>query len=91
MRGYYEGAYRDHHQTVLQTEMRHYLFKRVLVSAFGGVGSISENFGQYEKLLGSYGVGLRYEINSKEKIRIRVDYARGANTSGFYININEAF
>ncbi|WP_421868869.1 BamA/TamA family outer membrane protein [Marinoscillum sp.] len=91
MRGYYQGAYRDHHQTILQTETRRYLTKRIIFSAFGGLGSIAEEFGSYEKLLGSYGVGLRYEINSKEKIRIRVDYARGANTSGFYININEAF
>ena len=91
MRGYYDGGYRDNHQTILQTEMRRYLSKRIIISAFGGLGSISDQLGAYEKLLGSYGVGLRYEINSKEKIRIRLDYARGANTSGFYININEAF
>lgn len=91
MRGYYKGAYRDNHQTVFQAEARTYLFKRVVFAAFGGVGSVTSNFGEYDKLLGSYGVGLRYEIKEAEHIRIRFDYARGNNTSGFYININEAF
>lgn len=91
MRGYYKGGYRDNHQTVLQTEVRQYIHKRVLISAFGGIGSISNSIGNYDKVLGSYGIGIRAEINQKEHIRIRVDYARGANTSGFYININEAF
>ncbi|MBR08131.1 MAG: hypothetical protein CMP48_10625 [Rickettsiales bacterium] len=91
MRGYYKGGYRDNHQTVIQTEIRRYVHNRVLISAFGGFGGVSNKIGSYEKILGSYGVGLRAEINKKEHIRIRVDYARGVNTSGFYININEAF
>ncbi|MEQ8237866.1 MAG: BamA/TamA family outer membrane protein [Cyclobacteriaceae bacterium] len=91
MRGYFNGAYRDHHQTVLQTEVRRYLLKRVVGSVFGGVGAVATDFGQYNHLLPSYGIGLRYEIDPKEKIRIRLDYAWGQNTQGFYININEAF
>lgn len=91
MRGYYEGAYRDHHLTAIQTEIRHYLFDRVVFSAFGGLGSVTSEFMQFDKVLGSYGVGLRYEINAKEHIRIRLDYGRGYQSDGFYININEAF
>lgn len=91
MRGYFNGAYRDNHQTVLQTEVRRYLFNRVVGSVFGGIGAISDDFGSYDHILPSYGVGLRYEIDPKEKIRIRLDYAWGQNTQGFYININEAF
>lgn len=91
MRGYYDGGYRDNHQTVLQTEIRRYILNRIVLSAFGGLGSVTKEIGKYEKILGSYGVGIRYEMNKNEKLRIRLDYARGANTSGFYININEAF
>lgn len=91
MRGYFRGAYRDFHQVALQSEIRHYLFDRVIFSAFGGLGAVADDMFGYEKLLGSYGVGLRYEINTKERIRIRLDYARGHESSGFYININEAF
>lgn len=91
MRGYYSGAYRDNHLTAIQTEVRHYLLKRVVVSAFGGLGSVSDDFLQYDKILGNYGIGLRYEVNSRERIRIRFDYARGHQSDGFYINVNEAF
>lgn len=91
MRGYYRGAYRDNHFSTAQAEVRKYLFKRIIISAYGGIGGVNDTFASFDKLLGSYGVGLRYEINSAEHIRIRVDYARGHNTSGFYININEAF
>ncbi|WP_221409578.1 BamA/TamA family outer membrane protein [Marinoscillum furvescens] len=91
MRGYYRGAYRDHHFSTLQAEVRKYVFKRIIISAYGGIGGVNDTFASFDKLLGSYGVGLRYEINPEEHIRIRLDYARGHNTSGFYININEAF
>lgn len=102
MRGYYKGAYRDKHYTLAQGEIRHYLFSnadafggllnRLVGSAFAGVGTVTDEIGSYDKLLGSYGVGIRYEINSEEHIRIRLDYARGTDkSSGFYININEAF
>lgn len=91
MRGYYKGAYRDNHQAVLQGEIRRYLFNRIILSAFGGMGSVSDTFFGYNKLLGSYGLGLRFEINKEEHLRIRLDYARGLNTDGIYININEAF
>lgn len=91
MRGYYKGAYRDNHQTVLQGEVRKYIFKRIILSAFGGFGSVAESFMKYDKLLGSYGIGVRYELDPDEHLRIRLDYARGLNTDGIYININEAF
>ena len=91
MRGYYRGAYRDHHQTVLQAEIRHYLFGPLMISAFGGAGAVTPKIGDFDKVLGSYGMGIRYELNKNEHIRIRLDYARGLHTSGFYLNINEAF
>lgn len=97
MRGYYKGAYRDNHQTVFQGEIRGYPFNgenilnRIVLSVFGGIGSVSGDFMQYDKLLGSYGVGVRFDLDPEEKLRIRLDYARGHNTDGFYININEAF
>ncbi len=91
MRGYFKGAYRDRHFSLVQTEIRRYLHKRIVASVFGGIGSVGDQFMNYDKLLGSYGVGLRCEIDSKERLRIRFDYARGYQSSGFYININEAF
>ncbi|MFT6883227.1 MAG: hypothetical protein ACJAVY_002031 [Marinoscillum sp.] len=97
MRGYYKGAYRDHHYTAVQTEIRHKLMSNILGkygiygSAFAALGSVSDQFMSYDKVLGSYGAGLRLEIDPKDRLRLRVDYARGNGTSGFYLNINEAF
>lgn len=96
MRGYYKGAYRDSNQTVLQGEIRGYPFHggfldRIVLSVFGGVGAVSHDFMSFDKLLGSYGVGIRFELDAEEKLRVRFDYARGYKTDGFYININEAF
>ncbi|MEO9474489.1 MAG: hypothetical protein ABJG41_03115 [Cyclobacteriaceae bacterium] len=91
MRGYYRGAYRDNHFTCLQFDMRKYIFKRFLLAGFGGIGAVGSHIDDYKNLLPSAGIGLRYEIDPKERIRIRIDYAFGKNTSGFYININEAF
>ncbi|MEP0367538.1 MAG: BamA/TamA family outer membrane protein [Cyclobacteriaceae bacterium] len=91
MRGYYRGAYRDNHFTCFQFDMRKYIFKRFLIAGFGGIGAVGSRADDYKNILPSAGIGLRYEIDPKERIRIRVDYAFGKNTSGFYININEAF
>lgn len=91
MRGYYGGAYRDQNMTALQGEVRHRILGRVIGSAFAGMGSITSTPMEFEKMLGSYGIGLRYEINKKERVRIRIDYARGYKQDGIYIDINEAF
>ncbi|MFY0606837.1 MAG: BamA/TamA family outer membrane protein [Cyclobacteriaceae bacterium] len=91
MRGYFRGAYRDRHYSLLQAEVRRYLTPWLVASVFGGVGSVGDEFLGYDKILGSYGIGLRSEIDPKERVRIRLDYARGYQTSGFYISINEAF
>lgn len=91
MRGYYQGAYRDQNMTIVQAEVRRYLTRKIIMSAFGGLGSVSRDFAAYDKILGSYGAGLRYELDNKEHVRIRLDYAFGNHTNGIYIDINEAF
>lgn len=91
MRGYFSGAFRDKHYTAFQSEARIYILKMFVGSVFGSMGSIRNSFGKIDNILPSGGVGLRWEIDSKEKIRIRLDYALGKGTRGFYININEAF
>lgn len=91
MRGYYGGAYRDQNMSAIQGELRHDIFGRVIGSAFAGMGTVTNHPMEIKKMLGSYGVGLRYEINRKERVRIRIDYARGYKQDGIYIDINEAF
>ncbi|MBV6644007.1 MAG: BamA/TamA family outer membrane protein [Cyclobacteriaceae bacterium] len=91
LRGYFQGAYRDKHFSVLQGEFRAYVHRRFLLAAFAGAGSVTSELLDYQRILPSAGAGLRFELNKKEKIRIRIDYAIGRNSQGFYLNINEAF
>jgi hypothetical protein len=39
----------------------------------------------------SYGGGLRYMLDQKEKLTLRVDAGFGSGTSGIYFDIREAF
>ncbi len=91
MRGYFKGAYRDVHFSTFQYELRYKAIWRLVLSTFGSIGSVSSEPVKNHKWLASTGIGIRYEIDPKERIRIRADYAIGKGTSGFYININEAF
>ena len=91
MRGYFSGAYRDQHYTAMQGEFRVHFLKYFVGSAFAGIGTINSRLGSFNNILPSGGVGVRWEIDKQERIRIRLDYAIGKGTSGFYININEAF
>ncbi len=91
MRGYFRGAYRDKHYTAIQAEFRYSVHKRIVLSTFSGFGSVSPQFMRDQKWLPSVGMGIRFVIDPRERIRIRADYAFGRSSSGFYLNINEAF
>lgn len=92
MRGYYEGAFQSNRYMAFQTEFRWIFWKGFGMAAFGGVGAVSEsirNVGDDPRL--SYGGGLRYRFNKKEKISVRFDYGFGKDTNNFYFTIGEAF
>ncbi len=93
MRGYYEGRYRDQNAALLQTEIRFDLYKRLGAVLFGAVGILGDD----QKLLrtnalkAAYGGGLRFTINRRDHLNIRLDYGLGRQSSGFYLTIGEAF
>lgn len=93
MRGIFEGRFRDRNMVVLQTEYRFPLFWRFGMVAFGGVGGVAEEIGDYrlEEFKFTYGVGFRFRVSTKEKINVRADLGLGKNTSGIYITFSEAF
>ncbi len=94
MRGYYDGRYKDLNQLILQGEYRFPIYKRFGGVAFGGGGSVGKNFADYavNDLKYSYGGGIRFAIDKKEKLNIRVDYGIGqGKNSGFYLQLGEAF
>ncbi len=92
MRGYYEGAYQSKRYMAIQSEFRWIFYKGIGMAAFAGIGAVSESIKEINKdPRFSYGGGLRYRFNKKEKISVRFDYGFGKNTNNFYFTIGEAF
>jgi len=94
MRGYYEGRYTDNNFMGAQVEDRFPLkgrFGMVVFAAAGRVGANSNDLFNLYGLKPSIGTGLRYAIDKKEKLNLRLDVGFGYHSSGVYFNITEAF
>lgn len=94
MRGYYSGRYRDKNLFVIQSEYRLPIYKRIGAVAFGSIGNVGNNFAEItnSEIKYSYGGGIRFALNKKEKLNLRIDYGLGkGNNHGLYFQIGEAF
>ena len=93
MRGYFQGSYRDKNLLALQTEYRLQLLKRWGIVGFAGAGSISDAMNNFDinNTKPSYGGGLRFKINRKENVNVRMDYGFGNGQQNIYFFIAEAF
>jgi len=93
LRGYYLGRYRDKNMLVFQAEYRMPLIWRFGGVIFGGIGDVSDNLTSFtlQEFKYSVGGGLRLMLHSREHINLRMDYAMGRESSGFYIALFEAF
>ena len=94
MRGYFYGRYRDNTYAMIQAEYRQYFWKRFGFVAFGSLGNVAERLVDYdfETIKYSYGGGLRYLFNKKQKINLRMDIGIGQDgNTGIYFGIEEAF
>ena len=93
MRGYYEGRFRDRNYVTGQVELRRMIWLRLGIVGFLGAGQVNDKTAKFS-LRGfkpTYGFGVRYVIDLKERINVRADFAWGENTSGIYFGINQAF
>jgi outer membrane protein assembly factor BamA len=93
MRGYYEGRYRDQNAALLQSELRFDVYRRLGAVVFGSVGVLG-NAPEVLRLhapKGAYGAGLRFTINRRDHLNLRVDYGLGRQSGGLYLTIGEAF
>ncbi len=93
LRGYYEGRYRDNHSLVTQMEYRAPLFWRITATAHIGAGWVANSISEYalSDTRASYGGGLRFMLDRKEKINLRADYGRTPIGGNFYLTVSEAF
>lgn len=93
MRGYYEGRYIDKNQVALQAEYRMTIYKRIGAAAFANAAVLGNqsDFLRLNTIYYTTGAGLRFNINKKDKLNLRLDYAVGPGTSGIYFTVGEAF
>ncbi|MDE6624373.1 MAG: BamA/TamA family outer membrane protein [Alistipes sp.] len=91
MRGYYEGRYTDNDLITAQIELRQCIWRRIGCTVWAGAGNVFPELERFSwrQTLPNYGIGLRWEL--KKRVNIRLDYGFGKKTSGFMLNLNEAF
>lgn len=93
MRGYYSGRFRDKNLLAVQAEYRLPVWWRFGLVGFVGAANVAEKLGGlgFKDLKVSVGTGLRFKIAPKEGSNLRLDFAWGKGTSGFYFTAGEAF
>lgn len=93
MRGYYQGRYRDDHYLTVQAEARIRLNNWFGVTAFTGLGDVFSGPSDVTVNTVKYSVGggVRVLVDKNDRINLRLDYAIGKETSGFYVAFGEAF
>jgi outer membrane protein assembly factor BamA len=93
MRGYFEGTYRDNNLLMLQAEYRFPIYWRFGGVAFGGLGEVSNKAysWNFSHIRYNFGAGLRFALDTAQRINMRLDYGIGYKSTGFYLTIGEAF
>jgi hypothetical protein len=95
LRGYYQGRYRDKDLLAFQAEYRAPIWWKLGAVGFVSAGQVAPELSglRFDALHPAAGFGLRFLIQEDEGVQIRADYAWGfdVESSGFYINIGEAF
>ncbi len=93
MRGYYEGRFRDKQAMAFQLEFRGRISSRWGVNVFFGAGNVSEKmrYFSFNNFRFAGGLGLRFMIDRKQKINLRLDGAQGIDKSKYYLTFNEAY
>lgn len=94
LRGYYRGRFRDNYVSAFQAEYRVPIHKRFGVVAFAGVAKVYDpTHVNFDDLHTSWGAGLRYTINKKERLNLRLDWGYGdpERPGYFYLGFAESF
>ncbi|MFC1850732.1 BamA/TamA family outer membrane protein [candidate division CSSED10-310 bacterium] len=94
MRGYYEGAIRDKIILDSQVEYRVPIWNIFGMTAWVGTGRVAESYESLEAadFWFSYGFGLRFMIDSKNKTNLRLEFGFGEEGyQALNVNFSEAF
>jgi len=93
LRGYVKGEFTDKNMAAVQAEYRWNAWKKVGLTAFGGVGKVFPAWDEIgdARWLPSGGVGVRYLIIPERRMNARLDFAWGELGPNFYFSVGEAF
>ena len=94
MRGYTAGRYLDRHMVSTQVEYRLELSWRFGMVGFGGIGEVVPGADQLvdgKNLLPAGGGGVRFVLNKKHHVNLRLDAAAGKNSHTWAMGVGEAF
>jgi len=94
MRGIQDRRYIDKNMCFIQAEYRFPIWRRFQGVAFGSMGATSGTYaGLFDrKWQQSFGAGLRFILNQKDRLRLRIDYGITPNEGGaLYLTVNDAF
>lgn len=93
LRGYPVYRFREQHFTGVQAEYRFPLYRRWGMVLFTGIGEVFSKPSDIllSNLKYSYGAGLRFKLNQKENINVRLDYGLGRGERSPYFMVAEAF
>lgn len=91
-RGWYGGQLRERMMVALEAEYRVPLSPRWAVVAFGSVGRVANSVKHFDvrELRGAGGGGLRFSVDKRDRVNVRLDLAYGDSFSP-YIQFREAF
>lgn len=94
VRGYSSKRYADQHLMAVQAEYRVVpLAWRLGFAVFAGAGQVAGELDawRFHRFRVAAGIGLRFLLDRTEKVTIRWDFGFGADSSGDYLDLNEAF
>lgn len=93
LRGYPKNRFRDINFIGTQLEYRFPLFWRLGMVTFAGVGDVFSSHKDLstKSLKYSIGTGLRFVVNPRERLNIRLDYGYGKEGGYFYFVVAESF
>ncbi|HRU38482.1 MAG TPA: BamA/TamA family outer membrane protein [Candidatus Goldiibacteriota bacterium] len=93
LRGYYKGALRDKSMAAIQAEYKWVFLERFVICAHAGIGAVEDEFLRLSTryLRASFGLGLRFFIDEKDRITFRLDTGFTGDDTGLYLVAGEAF
>ena len=92
-RGFNDRRYLDNSELSLAFEYRFPISGRFGAAAFGSTGTLASDLSDLfsSRYRNAFGAGIRYTINKKDGIRIRVDYGVSQEGGNLYFTVREAF